>query len=221
MSNNKAYFSKDPRTLYCLNHSVGLHPAQSKIIEETLKFPLGGMMGSTDIMQLCSNLLKFMKATKVLDVGIFTGLSTLTWALALPDDGQVISMDVSDEAYNKIGKKFVEEAGVEKKIFLKIQPALITLDDLISSGQTGTFDFAFIDADKDNYNEYYEKCLILLRPGGFIAVDNALWRGSVYGHVKEPNTLIIHDLNEKIKSDSRVNCILLPIGDGLNLVFKI
>jgi len=216
----KSYFNDDPLLQYCVSHSYKLHPVQEKLIKATLDHPMKGMLGATDVIQTCTAFIKQMHGKNVLDVGLFTGFSALSWALAVPDDGRVVSMDVNDKAYVEFGKRFVEESGVANKIDIRIQPALTTLDELIAGGESGKFDFAFLDADKTEYPRYYEKCLQLLRPGGFIAVDNALWGGQVLQKEKDANTKAISDLNEIISNDKRVNNVLLPIGDGLHLAFK-
>jgi len=185
-----------------------------------MNHPQKMMLGATEVIQTCTVFIKQMKGKNILDVGLFTGFSALSWALAIPDDGRVVTMDITDASYNSIGKKFVEEAGLANKIDVRIQPALKTMDDLIASGQSGTFDFAFLDADKSEYPQYYEKCIQLLRPGGFIGVDNALWGGSVTKEGKTKDTKAIDDLNNIIANDSRVNNVMLPIGDGLHLAFK-
>jgi len=216
----KSYFNEDPRLKYCQDHSYKLQPIQDKLIEASLKHPRRGMLGAKDVLQTCSVLMKQRNAKNALDVGTFTGLSALSWALAVPADGRVITMDVSDQSYKEYGEKIIDQSGVANKIDLRIQPALKTLDELIAAGESGKFDFAFLDADKKEYPSYYEKCLQLLRPGGFIAVDNAIWGGAVYEEEKSPDTKAIDQLNKQIASDPRVNNILLPIGDGLHLAFK-
>jgi predicted O-methyltransferase YrrM len=220
-THSKSYFENDPRTKYCLDHSSELHPLQKKLMQSTLNHEMKVMLGAPDVMILCSNLIKLIGGKKVLDVGTFTGNSALAWALALPADGKVVTMDIEDEAYKKYGKAIIEESGVMNKIDFHFQPAVKTLDEMIKSGQSGTFDFAFIDADKESYQTYYEKCLTLLRPGGIVAVDNALWDNLVLLEgEKDEETTSIDGLNKIVKKDNRVNCTLLPIGDGLMLAFK-
>jgi len=217
----KGHFNQDPRLQYCIQHSMKLHPLQEKLIQATMDHPRKGMLGATEVIQTCTCFIKQMHGKKALDVGLFTGFSALSWALALPEDGKVISMDVSDEAYKQFGKKIVEESNLAHKIDIRIQPALKTLDELIASGQGGTFDFAFLDADKTEYPEYYERCLQLLRPGGFIAVDNALRGGRVAsGNLDNPDLVAIDKTNKIIFNDQRVNNVMLPIADGLHLAFK-
>jgi len=219
---NKAHFNEDPSVKYCVEHSYKLHPIQQKLAKLTLEHPKRFMLGAEEVIQACTCFIKQMNGKRILDVGTFTGFSALSWALAIPDDGQVITMDISDEDYKALGKQFVEEAGLSKKIDVRIQPALKTLDELIASGQSGKFDFAFLDADKTEYPQYYEKCLQLLRPGGIIAVDNALWGGTIANgtYHNDPLGKGIEQVNKIISNDNRVNNILLPIGDGLHLAFK-
>ncbi len=165
-------------------------------------------------------LVHLLGARRTLEVGVFTGYSSLSVALALPDDGRIIACDVSEE-WTAIARRYWREAGVEHKIDLRLRPALQTLDDLIALGQGGTFDFAFIDADKENYANYFERALVLLRPGGLIAVDNVLWSGRVIDKsVKDADTRAIRAFNDKLKSDERVWISMLPIRDGLTLACK-
>jgi caffeoyl-CoA O-methyltransferase len=165
-------------------------------------------------------LIHLLDARKTLEIGVFTGYSSLSVALALPDDGRIIACDVSEE-WTSIAKRYWREAGVEAKIDLRLRPALQTLDDLIAHGQAGSFDFAFIDADKANYSNYYERCLVLVRPGGLIAVDNVLWSGAVIDPSNnDADTLAIRAFNEQLKDDQRIWLSMLPIRDGLTLASK-
>ncbi|MGH0122427.1 UNVERIFIED_CONTAM: hypothetical protein FKN15_004194, partial [Acipenser sinensis] len=178
----------------------------------TLEHPENGMMVACEQAQLMANLAKLIKAKKAIEVGVFTGYNALNLALALPADGKVVACDVSEE-FTSVGKPFWKEAGVEHKIDLRIQPALQTLDELVAAGEAETFDFAFIDADKANYDQYYEKCLLLIRKGGIIAIDNVLWGGKVLNPEKgDKDTQCIHKLNEKIHRDSRVNISMITAG---------
>jgi len=157
---------------------------------------------------------------RALEVGTFTGYSALVVAEALPADGKLIACDVSAE-WTSIGKPFWQEAGVAARIDLRLKPAVETLDELLHAGERGRFDFAFIDADKSNYDRYYERALELLRPGGLVGVDNTLWSGAVVDAKRtDADTRAIRALNEKVKSDARVDMVLLPIGDGLTLARK-
>ena len=165
-------------------------------------------------------LIRLMGARRTLEVGTFTGYSALVVAEALPDDGQVIACDVSDE-WTSIGRKYWQKAGVDNKIDLRLAPGMDTLNQLLADGESGGFDFAFIDADKSNYDGYYECCLKLLRSGGLISIDNVLWNGGVVNDTLQDNdTLAIRALNKKVIADDRVDTVLTPIGDGLTLAIK-
>ena len=165
-------------------------------------------------------LVQLLGAKRTLEVGVFTGYSSLAVALALPDDGQIVACDVSEE-YTAIARRYWQAAGVTDKIDLKLAPALETLDRLLAEGQAGSFDFAFIDADKENYWNYYERCLELLRPGGLITVDNVLWSGRVAeATTYETSTKAIQAFNAKLHNDERVSLSLVPIADGLTLALK-
>ena len=165
-------------------------------------------------------LVRLLAARRAIEVGTFTGYSALVVAEALPDDGELIACDVSEE-WTSIGKTFWARAGVAGKIDLRLRPALETLDALVADGEQGRFDFAFIDADKANYSTYYERCLKLLRPGGVVAIDNVLWNGRVVdADAQDDDTVAIRALNARIRSDQRVHAAMLPIGDGLTLAVK-
>lgn len=165
-------------------------------------------------------LIEILGAKKTLDIGTFTGYSALTVALSLANNGKVIACDTNVE-WTNMAKDFWGMANVSHKIDLKLGPALQTLDQLLSDGESATFDFAFIDADKQNYISYYEKSLALLRTGGLIAIDNVLWGGQVANSaIQDSDTVIIRELNSRILADERVTISLLPIGDGLTLARK-
>ncbi len=188
---------------------------------ETAKNPMAMMQISPEQGQFMGFLIQLMGAKKTLEVGVFTGYSSLVVALALPSDGKLIACDVSDE-YTGIARSYWERAGVRDKIDLRIGPAVETLDRLIESGETNSFDFAFIDADKSNYDRYYEQALQLVRPGGVIAIDNVFWGGKVAdAEITDNRTQIIRRLNKKIHEDKRVNLSVIPIGDGLTLAMKL
>lgn len=165
-------------------------------------------------------LVQLMGATKTLEIGVFTGYSSLAVALALPADGKLIACDLSQE-WTAIARRYWQQAGVTNKIDLHLAPALETLDKLLATGQGETFDFAFIDADKENYSAYYEKSLQLVRPGGLIAIDNVLWSGRVADlGVQDTSTVAIRNFNRQLSQDKRVILSLVSIGDGLALALK-
>ncbi len=167
-----------------------------------------------------ATLIRLMGAKRTLEVGTFTGYSALVVAEALPEDGKVIACDVSEE-WTAIGRKYWEKAGLAHKIDLRLAPGMDTLNQLLASGQQDSFDFAFIDADKSNYDGYYECCLKLLRSGGLIAIDNVLWNGGVVNdELQDDDTRAIRAINSKVIKDERVDATLLPLGDGLTLAIK-
>ena len=204
---------------YVLDHSVREHPAQTALREATREHPHAGMQISPDQGQFMALLIKLLGARRTIEVGTFTGYSALTVALALPEDGRVLACDISDE-YTRIGRPFWKQAGVGHKIDLVIAPALQTLDERLAVGEAESYDFAFIDADKSNYDPYYERCLKLLRAGGLIALDNMLWNGSVARPAKDADTAALQQLNLKLHRDERIDLTLLTVGDGLTLARK-
>ena len=193
------------------------HPALTKLRLETAKLPQSMMQICPEQGALMANLIRLMSAKKTIEIGTFTGYSTLAVALALPEEGEIIACDISEE-WTALGKKKWEQAGVAHKINLRLAPAVDTLDALLADGQESSFDFAFIDADKAIYPAYYEKCLKLVRKGGVIAIDNVLWGGSVIDSERnDEDTKAIRKLNEFIANDKRVSLSMVPIGDGLTL----
>lgn len=163
---------------------------------------------------------RLIGARRTIEVGVYTGYSSLSVALALPEDGMILACDVS-EPWTQVARRYWREAGVEHKVDLRLAPALETLDIALASGFAGAFDMALIDADKVNYWNYFERCLDLLRPGGVIAVDNTLWYGRVIDpDYQDPDTLAIRAFNERVRTDPRVDACLTAIGDGLTLAVK-
>ena len=192
-----------------------------RLREETATLPMARMQISPEQGQFMQLLMHVLRAVNTIEVGVFTGYSSLCVALALPAEGKVIACDVSEE-WTSIGKRYWKEAGVDHKIDLRLGPALTTLDSLIAEGKQGSFDFAFIDADKGNYQNYYERMLTLVRKGGIIGIDNVLWHGSVADpSVQDAETQAIRNLNEMLHKDPRVSITLLPMGDGLTLAMKL
>jgi caffeoyl-CoA O-methyltransferase len=210
----------DPLYDYLLQHTLREHPAQVALREATASHRHAGMQISPEQGQLMAFLVRMLGATRTLEIGVFTGYSALTVALALPPDGYVLACDISDE-YTRIGRPFWEQAGVADKIDLRLAPALTTLDAELASGEAGGYDFAFIDADKTGYDAYYERCLRLLRTGGLIAIDNVLWGGAVArATTGDADTEALQALNDKVHRDARVDMVVLPLGDGLTLARK-
>lgn len=205
---------------YLLEHSLREPEVMRRLREETAARADAQMQISPEQGQFMQLLVELLGAKRTLEVGTFTGYSALAVALALPPDGQVIACDINPET-TAIGRRYWEEAGVGDKIELRLAPAADTLRALIAGGRAGSFDFAFIDADKGGYDTYYEACLELLRPGGLIVVDNALWGGAVADPSDtSEDTTALRALNAKLHQDERVSVSLVPIGDGLYLARK-
>jgi len=204
---------------YLLDHSLREHPAQAGLRAATRAHPHGGMQIAPEQGQLMALLVRLLGARRTIEIGVFTGYSALTVALALPEDGKLLACDVSDD-YTRIGKPFWAQANVAHKIDLQLAPALTTLDARLAAGEAGQYDFAFIDADKHSYDGYYERCLKLLRTGGVIAIDNTLWGGDVAAPSTSVDTQALQALNIKLHGDERVDLSLLPLGDGLTLARK-
>lgn len=206
---------------YILDVSLRENPVLTQLREYTLSLEEANMQISPEQGQFMQLLVKLMGAKNCIEVGVFTGYSSLAVALALPEDGRIIACDISEE-WTSIGKKFWEKAGVRDKIDLRIAPATETLRELVSQGFSGTFDFAFIDADKTGYDTYYEYCLQLLRPGGLILFDNTLWSGKVVDqNADDEDVRAIRALNAKLHRDERIDLSLLPLSDGVTLVRKV
>jgi caffeoyl-CoA O-methyltransferase len=207
---------------FLLDHSLREHPQQAALRAATRDHPMARMQISPEQGGLMQLLVKLMGARRTLEIGVFTGYSALTVALALPADGSILACDLSPE-YTAIALPFWERAGVAGKIELALGPALATLEARLARGEAGSYDFAFIDADKGNYDNYYERCLQLLRVGGLIAIDNVLWGGRVARPVdpaEDPDTAAIQRLDAKVHCDERVDLAMVPIGDGLTLARK-
>ena len=205
---------------YLLSVSVPPDSLWQRLCEDTNAAVGFNMQISPEQGQFMSVLIRMLGVKNALEIGTFTGYSALCVARALPEDGRLIACDVSEE-WTSIATRYWNEAGVADKIDLRIGPAIDTLDSLIAHGNNASFDFAFIDADKENYVGYYERCLELLRPGGVVGVDNTLWGGSVADPDNQSDdTVAIRSLNQLMFDDTRVESCVLPIGDGLSIALK-
>lgn len=205
---------------YLLSVSLREPDLLLKLREETAADPAANMQISPEQGQFMGLLVRLMGARRCLEIGVFTGYSSLSIALALPEDGRIVACDIS-EKWTSVARRYWAAAGVAHKIDLRLATAMETLDRLIAAGEAGTFDFAFIDADKENYVGYYERALQLLRPGGLVVADNTLWSGRVADPENaEADTVALRHFNELLHGDSRVDLSLVPIGDGLSLARK-
>lgn len=203
---------------YLLEATVREPPVLARLRQETaaLGSP-AGMQISPDQGRFMAVLVQLSGARRIIEIGTFTGYSSLTMALAMPPDGHLLACDVSEE-WTAIARRYWAEAGVADRIELRLGPALGTLDSLLADGRAGSFDLAFIDADKTSYADYAERCLRLLRPGGLILLDNMLWGGAVADPADtDPDTVAIRSLNRSLADDPRVDFCLVPIGDGVAL----
>lgn len=203
--------------------SVGVDEPEvlARLRAETAGMEMARMQIAPEQGQFMRFLVGLMGARRVLEVGVFTGYSSLALALALPPDGQLIALDISKE-WTDVARRYWHEAGLDARIELRLGPALESLDALLSDGSRDSFDFAFIDADKVNYEAYFDACLQLVRPGGLIAVDNVLWGGRVLdAGITDSDTLAIREFNKRLKGDRRVELCLLPIADGLLLARRL
>jgi predicted O-methyltransferase YrrM len=208
--------------LYEYLHSVSLREPEilQQLREETARQPRAAMQISPEQGQFMSLVIQILGAKKILEIGVFTGYSSTIMAMALPEDGQLDACDV-DADFTSIARRYWKAAGIENKISLYLAPALDTLKQLKSNGNTGTYDLAFIDADKVNYLEYYQHCMDLIRPGGLVLVDNVLWDGCVADPSQtDEDTEGIRNLNRHLHQDQNVDISLLPIGDGLSIARK-
>lgn len=214
----KSKITNEQVARYVVEKIVVESEIEAQLRKDTSRLTQGGMISNSDVGTFLGMLAQTINAKKAIEVGTFTGYTALKIAQALPVDGKIISCDISTE-WTDMGKPYWQAAGVEKKIDLRIAPARDTLNSLNS--QAGTFDFAFIDADKLNYPNYFEACLKLLRPGGVIVLDNMLWSGDVADNsVQDETTVALRNLNLKISQDTRVTSCLLTVGDGLMMVRK-
>ncbi len=205
---------------YILSASLREADVLRRLREETAQMPMPIMQIAPEQGQFMALVVELIGAKRTLEVGVFTGYSSLAVALALPDDGHITACDVSEE-WTAVARRYWTEAGVAHKIDLRLAPAIETLDALLVDGQAGSYDFAFIDAEKTEYADYYERVLQLLRQGGLVAVDNVLWNGAVADPDDDrEDTNAIRAFNEKLHADHRVSLSLLPLADGLTLARK-
>lgn len=205
---------------YLLGHSSREPAVLAALREATAGLEGAQMQIGPDQGQFMQLLVRLIGARHCLEIGTYTGYSSLAVALVLPADGNLLTCDVSEE-WTRVARRFWREAGVESRIELKLQPALVTLDALLAGGGAGSFDFAFIDADKGNYIAYYERVLQLLRTGGLVCIDNTLWSGKVaQGEIDDKDTRAICAFNDHLHRDERIDLSLVPIGDGLTLARK-
>jgi len=218
---NKTFTLSNELYAYLFENSVREPDILRRLREETAKDSMARMQIAPEQGQFMQLLVRLMGARRYLEIGVFTGYSSLAVALALPADGRIVACDISD-TWTKVARRYWAEAGVAEKIDLRLAPALQTLDGLIAAGAAGSFDFAFIDADKTSYRAYYERALTLIRVGGLIAVDNTLWEGRVADpKARDADTQAIRDFNRHLRDDRRVHLCLVPIGDGLSLALKL
>ena len=202
---------------YLLRHSLREPEALARLRAETAAHPQVNMQIAPEQGQFMQMLVRLTDARRAIEVGVFTGYSSLAVALAMADDGYLLACDVSEE-YTAIARRHWQAADVAYKIELVLAPARETLDARLAAGEAGTYDFAFIDADKTGYLGYYERLMRLIRPGGLIVVDNTLWSGGVANPAnRDPDTVALREFNDRLLADPRIDLSLLPLGDGLTL----
>lgn len=217
---NKSINLTDTLYQYLLNSSLRESEILKSLRQETAQLPTANMQIAPEQGQFMALLIQLIGAKNTIEVGVYTGYSALSVAMALPQNGQILACDISEE-YTSVARRYWQQAGIEEKIDLQLAPATETLKRAIDDGQNGSFDFAFIDADKENYSEYFELCLELLCSGGLIAVDNVLWDGAVVDSQKQDvDTCAIRAFNQQLLGDDRVDISMVPIADGLTLARK-
>jgi caffeoyl-CoA O-methyltransferase len=217
---NRSIGLNDDLYRYLLDVSLREAPELAELRRRTADHPAAAMQIAPEQGQFMALLVRLIGARRCLEVGVFTGYSSLAGAAALPADGLIVACDVSED-FTAIAREFWDRAGVAGKIDLRLAPALETLDALLGAGDAESFDFAFIDADKVNYEGYYERALALLRPGGLVAVDNTLWSGSLIEPAEDDeDARALAAFNRRLLADERVDLSLLPLGDGLTLARK-
>ncbi|MBM4053098.1 MAG: SAM-dependent methyltransferase [Planctomycetes bacterium] len=217
---NRTLFLTNELYKYMISSSVREPDVLNQLRRETAHDPMSAMQISPEQGQFMALLIKLLKATKAIEIGVYTGYSSLCIALALPPNGKLIACDVNED-WTSIARRYWGKAGVSEKIDLHLAPGIETLDHLILNGGANSYDFIFIDADKKNYDSYYERAINLLRPGGIIVIDNVFWLGKVTNHkIIDEDTNAIQYLNKKLHNDQRIDLSMLPIGDGLTLAMK-
>ncbi len=210
----------DPLHAYLLEVSVREPPLLARLRAETAALPEAGMQIGPEQGQFMALLVRLTGAKRILEIGTFTGYSSLVMALALPDEGRILSCDVS-EVWTAIARRYWHEAGVADKVTLRLAPAVDTVDELIAAGEADSWDMVFLDADKESYSGYYERALALLRPGGLLVADNTLWGGRVVdAGDRAASTEGIRAFNRLLAADPRIDLSLVPIGDGVTLALK-
>ncbi|MGO9567475.1 MAG: class I SAM-dependent methyltransferase [Desulfomonilaceae bacterium] len=217
---NRTISMSDQLYDYLLLSSLREPEILRRLRDETAPYPHSMMQTAPEQGQFMSLLLQIIGAANTIELSVYTGYSSLWTALALPPQGRIIACDINEE-WTSMARRYWQEAGVDEKVDLRLAPAIETLDTLLEAGKHGSFDFVFIDADKENYDAYYERSLELLRPGGLIAVDNVLWSGRVADPLSSDDaTLAIRAFNLKLRDDDRIKLSLVPIADGLTLALK-
>jgi len=205
---------------YLLSSSLREPEVLRRLREETAPYPHSFMQTAPEEGQFMALLLQMIGAVNTIELGVYTGYSSLWTALALPPQGRIIACDINEE-WTSVARRYWKEAGVTEKVDLRLAPAIETLDSLLAEGRHGSFNFVFIDADKENYEAYYERSLELLCPGGLIAVDNVLWSGRVADPLAtDQATIAIRAFNLRLRDDDRIRLSLVPIADGLTLALK-
>lgn len=216
----KFVYLTDALHAYLRSVSLREAPLLRQLREETAADTWAQMQIAPEQGQFMGLLVEALGARRILEIGVYTGYSSLCMAMAMPPEGRLIACDISEE-WTAVARRYWAEAGVDDRIELRLAPALETLDALLAEGQAECFDLAFIDADKTNYDAYYERALRLLRPGGLVLVDNVLWSGRVADpEDQDEDTRAIRALNHKIHEDERVNVSMLALADGLTLALK-
>ena len=217
---NKTFTMPDALYEYMTAVSLREPDVLARLRKETGRLSMSMMQIAPEQGQFMQLLVKALGIRRAIEIGVFTGYSSLCVALAMPEDGRIVACDVNKK-WTDIARRYWKDAGVDNKIELRLAPALETLDTLIGERLENNFDFAFIDADKAAYKTYYERALVLIRPGGLIAIDNTLWAGSVADKTNQTeDTQAIREFNRHVHEDERVDMSLLPVGDGLTLALK-